>query len=174
MGDIYGRDGFTIRPILLRPKSRGSITLKSNNPKDAPNIDPRLLSHPDDVTTLVEGIKLALRLGNTSDFVNNLDAKFYDKPLPECRGEAYGSDAYWTCYVRHMSSAFYHLCGGCKMAPASDPYSVVDNKLKVRGVFGLRVVGAPIMPAVTSGNTNVPVVMIAEKASDIIKQDWNS
>ncbi|KAG7175566.1 Glucose dehydrogenase [FAD quinone]-like 18, partial [Homarus americanus] len=150
MGDIYGRDGFTIRPILLRPKSRGSITLKSNNPKDAPNIDPRLLSHPDDVTTLVEG-----RHGEP----------LTTNPLPECRGEAYGSDAYWTCYVRHMSSAFYHLCGGCKMAPASDP---------VRGVFGLRVVGAPIMPAVTSGNTNVPVVMIAEKASDIIKQDWNS
>lgn len=53
-----------------------------------------------------------------------------DQPLPSCAGEIYGSDRYWTCYVRHMSTTFYHLTGGCKMAPASDPYGVVDNKLR--------------------------------------------
>nr|XP_045594084.1 glucose dehydrogenase [FAD, quinone]-like isoform X2 [Procambarus clarkii] len=173
LGEIYGRDGFCIRPMIVLPKSRGTITLRSADVYEHPDIDPQLLSHPDDVRTLVEGVKFALALGNTSAFVNNFGAEFYDKPLPGCTGEIYGSDAYWVCYVRHMSTTFYHLAGGCKMAPASDPYSVVDHRLRVRGVFGLRVVGAAIMPFVTNGNTNAPTIMIAEKASDMIKQDWS-
>nr|XP_045594088.1 glucose dehydrogenase [FAD, quinone]-like [Procambarus clarkii] len=172
-GEILGRDGFCIRPMIVLPKSRGTITLRSADVHEHPNIDPQLLSHPDDVVTLVKGVKLSLALGNTSAFVNNFGAKFYDKPLPGCTGEIYGSDAYWVCYVRHMTTTFYHLAGGCKMAPASDPYSVVDHRLRVRGVAGLRVVGAAIMPFVTNGNTNAPTIMIAEKASDMIKQDWS-
>ncbi|KAK4306983.1 hypothetical protein Pmani_021236 [Petrolisthes manimaculis] len=174
MSDIYGLEGFSIRPILVRPRSRGTITLKSNDPRDPPYIDPQLLTHKYDVDTLVAGVKFALALGNTSTFMNNYQAKFFDKPLPSCAGEVYGSDSYWTCYVRHMSTTFYHLAGSCKMSPASDPYSVVDHKLRVRGVEGLRVIDASIMPAVTNGNTNAPTIMIAEKGSDIIKQDWAS
>ncbi|XP_069956982.1 glucose dehydrogenase [FAD, quinone] isoform X2 [Cherax quadricarinatus] len=172
LGEIYGRDGFTIRPILLQPKSRGTISLKSTNVHDQPIIDPKFLSHPDDVRTLAKGIKFAVALGNTSTFVNIFGAKFYDKPVPGCTHEIYGSDAYFACYAQHMSTSFYHLTGGCKMAPASDPYSVVDHRLRVRGVSRLRVVDASIMPFVTSGNTNAPTIMIAEKASDMIKQEW--
>ncbi|XP_069956976.1 glucose dehydrogenase [FAD, quinone] isoform X2 [Cherax quadricarinatus] len=172
MGEILGREGFCIRPILGLPKSRGTITLKSTNVHDHPNIDPQLLSHPDDVKALVKGIKVALAMGNTSAFIHNFGAKFYDKPLPGCTGEIYGSDSYWVCYVRHMSTTFYHLTGGCKMAPASDPYGVVDHTLRVRGVGGLRVVDASIMPFITNGNTNAPTIMIAEKGSDMIKQEW--
>ncbi|XP_045594087.2 glucose dehydrogenase [FAD, quinone] [Procambarus clarkii] len=172
-GEIYGREGFCIRPILVLPKSRGTITLRSADVHEHPDIDPRLLSHPDDVRTLVEGVKFSLALGNTSGF-NNFGAKFYDKHLLQCIDEVYGTDAYWACYVRHMTTTFYHLAGGCKMAPASDPLGVVDHRLRARGVAGLRVVGAAIMPIVTNGNTYSPTVMIAEKASDMIKQDWSS
>ncbi|XP_069956971.1 glucose dehydrogenase [FAD, quinone] isoform X1 [Cherax quadricarinatus] len=170
--EIYGRDGFTIRPILLRPKSRGTITLRSTDVHEQPNIDPQLLSHPDDVRTLVKGIRFSMALTNTSLFINKYGAHFYDKPLPQCAHTVFGSDAYWVCYVRHMSTTFYHLAGSCKMAPASDPYGVVDHRLRVRGLKGFRVVDASIMPFVTSGNTNAPTIMIAEKASDMIKEEW--
>ncbi|KAK8385719.1 hypothetical protein O3P69_016475 [Scylla paramamosain] len=171
--EIYGREGFTIRPIILRPKSRGTITLRSKNPDDYPVIDPQLLSHPEDVKTLVEGVKFALRLGNTSVFANTFKAKFFDKPLPDCAGEWYGSDAYWECFVRHMTTTFYHITGSCKMAPPSDPFGVVDHKLRVRGVAGLRVIDFSVLPAVVSGNSHAPTVMIAEKGSDLIKEDWS-
>ncbi|KAK8727444.1 hypothetical protein OTU49_009559, partial [Cherax quadricarinatus] len=77
--EIYGRDGFTIRPILLRPKSRGTITLRSTDVHEQPNIDPQLLSHPDDVRTLVKGIRFSMALTNTSLFINKYGAHFYDK-----------------------------------------------------------------------------------------------
>ncbi|XP_042857444.1 oxygen-dependent choline dehydrogenase-like [Penaeus japonicus] len=171
--EIFGREGFTIRPILVRPKSRGSVTLLSSDPRRPPAIDPNYLSHPDDVATLVNGIKFSLALGNTSDFARLYRAKFFEKALPGCEDQPYGSDRYWACYVRHMASSFLHFAGSCKMAPSSDPLGVVDSRLRVRGVKGLRVVDASVMPAVTSGNTNAPVIMIAEKASDMIKEDWN-
>ncbi|XP_050719520.1 glucose dehydrogenase [FAD, quinone]-like [Eriocheir sinensis] len=170
--EIFGREGFTIRPVLLRPKSRGTITLQSRNPDHHPLIDPQLLSHPDDVKTLVEGVKFALRLGNTSVFSNTFKAKFFDKPLPDCERILYGSDPYWECFVRHMTTTFYHITGSCKMAPQTDPLGVVDHRLRLRGVRGLRVVDGSVMPLVISGNSHAPTIMIAEKGSDLIKEDW--
>ncbi|XP_045597799.1 L-sorbose 1-dehydrogenase [Procambarus clarkii] len=174
MKEIYGLDGFSIRPILLRPKSRGSVILKSNDPKEFPVIDPNYLSHPDDVQTLANGIKFSVVLGNTSAFVNNFEAKFHDKKLQECGREVTNSNTYWLCYAAHMSSTYLHPVGTCKMAPPSDPMGVVDPHLRVRGVSGLRVVDASIMPNMVSGNTNAPIIMIGERAADIIKQDWNT
>ncbi|XP_063860184.1 glucose dehydrogenase [FAD, quinone]-like [Scylla paramamosain] len=170
LGEIYGERGFTMRPILLRPKSRGALTLRSKDPREAPLVDVGYLTHHDDVATLVEGIKLTLALGNTSALREDIGAKFFSKPLPECASEPVGSDAYWSCYVRHMSSTFLHMGGTCKMGPKSDPMAVVDHRLRVFGVSGLRVVDASVMPFVISGNTNVPVIMMAEKAADMIKQ----
>ncbi|XP_063860183.1 glucose dehydrogenase [FAD, quinone]-like isoform X2 [Scylla paramamosain] len=171
-GEIYGERGFTMRPILLRPKSRGALTLRSKDPREAPLVDVGYLTHHDDVATLVEGIKLTLALGNTSALREDIGAKFFSKPLPECASEPVGSDAYWSCYVRHMSSTFYHMGGTCKMGPKSDPMAVVDHRLRVFGVSGLRVVDGSVMPFVISGNTNAPIIMIAEKAADMIKQQW--
>ncbi|KAK4297265.1 hypothetical protein Pmani_030307 [Petrolisthes manimaculis] len=164
--------GVTILPYLTRPKSVGTITLTSNNPHHLPLVDPRYLSHPDDITTLVNGIKLAVRVGQTPPFTKNLGARLYDKPLGACGSYSVGSDGYWQCYVRHMASSFYHFAGTCKMGPVSDPYSVVDHRLRVRGVEGLRVVDASVMPVVVSGNTMATVIMIAERAADFIKQDY--
>ncbi|XP_045131330.1 glucose dehydrogenase [FAD, quinone]-like isoform X2 [Portunus trituberculatus] len=172
LGEIYGERGFTMRPILLHPKSRGTVTLRSKDPREAPLVDVGYLTHPDDVATLVEGIKLTLALGNASALRRDFGAKFFDKPLPECASQTTGSDAYWSCYVRQMSSTFLHMAGTCKMGPKTDRMAVVDNKLRVFGVSGLRVVDASAMPFVISGNTNAPVIMMAEKAADMIKQQW--
>ncbi|XP_045597795.1 glucose dehydrogenase [FAD, quinone] [Procambarus clarkii] len=171
--EIYGQEGFNLSPVLVHAKSRGSVSLRSSDPRQLPSIDPNYLSHPDDVTALVKSIRLTLALGNTSGFVNDFQAKFYDKPLPECAGEVVGSNAYWACYATHMASTYIHLVDTCKMAPSSDPMGVVDFHLRVRGVSGLRVVDASVMPVVTSGNINAPTIMIGEKAADIIKQAWN-
>ncbi|XP_071530904.1 glucose dehydrogenase [FAD, quinone]-like [Panulirus ornatus] len=171
-GSILGLDGFNIGPMLTRPKSRGSVRLKSRDPRQPPLIDPNFLSHPDDVTTFVRGVRFVLALGNASALRVDHEAKFHDQVLPGCEHEVYGSDNYWACYTRHMAQTTYHPAGTCKMAPASDPYGVVDHTLKLRGVSGVRVVDASIMPQITSGNLNAPVIMIGERAADIIKRDW--
>ncbi|XP_042876621.1 glucose dehydrogenase [FAD, quinone]-like [Penaeus japonicus] len=171
-GHLFGRDAFMIGPMLTRPKSRGTVTLASRDPRRAPLIDPNFLSHPDDIKTFIRGIKFAISIGNTSALRNDFQAVFNNKVLPGCEHEVPGSDAYWTCYTMHMTSTTYHPCGTCKMAPASDPYSVLDHNLKVRGLGGLRVIDASVMPLITSGNLNAPVAMIAEKGADIIKLDW--
>ncbi|XP_066938747.1 glucose dehydrogenase [FAD, quinone]-like [Macrobrachium rosenbergii] len=168
---IFDKEGFSIAPMLTRAKSRGSVTLQSRDPKVAPLIDPNYLSHPKDVENLVKGIKFALKVGG-SPAMEKYGARFHDKTLPGCEREAKDSDAYWECVVRHLSATTYHIAGSCKMAPPSDPYGVVDNTLKVRGVSRLRVVDASIMPIVVSANTNAATIMIGERAADIIKLEY--
>ncbi|XP_045604147.1 glucose dehydrogenase [FAD, quinone] [Procambarus clarkii] len=172
-GPIKGHDGFNIGPMLTRPKSRGTVKLRSRNPHDPPLIDPNFLSHPDDITTFIRGIKFALAIGNTQALKDDHGAKFYNTVLPGCEKEVYGSDSYWACFTRHMAQTTFHPVGTCKMAPPSDPYGVVDHTLKLRGISGLRVVDASIMPVIVSGNLNAPVIMIGERAADLIKQDWD-
>nr|XP_053626473.1 glucose dehydrogenase [FAD, quinone]-like [Cherax quadricarinatus] len=170
---LFGRQGFTINLILLRPKSRGAVFLRSKHPRDLPVIDPNYLSHPDDLHTLVNGIKKLMILGNTTALRSRLKSKFHEKPVPGCEGEKFGSFRYFGCYIQHMSSSFWHPTSTCKMGPSSDPLAVVSHRLRVHGVSGLRVVDASIMPVIVSGNTNAPTLMIGEKAADLIKEDWN-
>ncbi|XP_042237849.1 glucose dehydrogenase [FAD, quinone]-like isoform X2 [Homarus americanus] len=170
---LFNHQGFTVNLFLLRPKSRGAVFLRSRNPLDLPIIDPNYLSHPDDLHALVNGIKVLMALGNTTSLRKQFQAKFHDKPVPGCEGEAFGSHKYWACYVQHMASSFWHPTSSCKMGPSSDPLAVVNPRLRVHRVSGLRVVDASVMPIIVSGNTNAATLMIAEKASDFIKEDWN-
>ncbi|XP_045125683.1 glucose dehydrogenase [FAD, quinone]-like [Portunus trituberculatus] len=171
---LFGRSGMTIMPYLMRPKSLGSVVLKSRDPFDPPIVDPNYLSHPDDVQALVNGIKLAVEVGRTPAFVKTLGAKLYSKPLRSCAAHQFGSDEYWRCFVKNMATTFYHFAGTCKMGPASDPFSVVDQNLRVRGVAGLRVVDASVMPVVVSGNPMAAIIMIAERAADLMKEEWGA
>lgn len=92
--------------------------------------------------------------------------------IPGCRDFEQRSDEYYECQARHHSLTIYHPVGTCKMGPQEDPMSVVDARLRVRGISGLRVIDASIMPRIVSGNTNAPTIMIAEKGSDMIKEEW--
>ncbi|XP_046386910.1 glucose dehydrogenase [FAD, quinone]-like [Ischnura elegans] len=160
-------------PTLIRPKSIGRITLKSKDPKDAPIIEPNYLAEQRDVDTLVEGIKFALNFTTrTKAMGEGLCACAVNDPLPSCAHEGFGSDAYWECVVRYTSSTVYHPVGTAKMGPSSDPDSVVDDKLRVRGVSSLRVIDASVMPNIVSGNTNAPTIMIGEKGADMIREHW--
>ncbi|XP_069958143.1 glucose dehydrogenase [FAD, quinone]-like [Cherax quadricarinatus] len=171
---LGGREGFSLGPFLTRPKSRGSVTLNSANPLDAPLIDTNYFEHPDDIAAMIRGIKFSLKLASMPALKYDFDAVFHDRVLQECEHEVPFSDQYWECYIKIFTGTIYHPCGTCKMGPPTDPYSVVDDQLRVRHVRGLRVIDASIMPVITTGNLNAPTIMIAEKAADMIKLYWDA
>ncbi len=154
--------GFVLGPVLLNPQSRGRIRLKSADPSSHPAIYAGYLSVEADAEPLVRGLKFARDIIGHKVFDPYRGEEF--RP-----GLAVQSDDEWRDYIRGYSETLYHPVGTCKMG--SDPLAVVDPELKVRGVAGVRVVDASIMPYVTSGNTNAPVIMIAEKAADLILAD---
>ena len=162
---------WSVYHMLLRPKSRGVIKLWSDDPFDYPLIYPNYLNHPDDVATLLEGIKFVIELSKTAS-LKRYGSKINPKPFPGCENIPVLIDQYWECVIRHYTATIYHPSGTCKMGPFSDPDAVVDPQLRVHGVKGLRVIDASIMPNIVSGNTNAPVIMIPEKGSDMIKKFW--
>lgn len=154
--------GFTIHTCVLRPKSVGAITLVSSDPTQPPNIDPNFLGHPDDLQTLKKGVKIASLIAASaplSDYIESTDHK-----------EHLMSDDELASHLRNTVDTVYHPIGTCKMG--TDAMSVVDPELNVHGVTGLRVVDASIFPNLVGGNTNAPTIMVAERASDWIKQSY--
>ncbi|XP_027836764.2 glucose dehydrogenase [FAD, quinone]-like [Aphis gossypii] len=164
-------NGFMVLPMVMRPKSKGRVWLRDANPFHHPLIDPNYFADETDLDVIVAGVRLLQRMLRTGP-MKSLDAKILDTPFPGCRQHVFDTDAYWKCAARQISFTIYHLSGTCKMGPESDPTAVVDPRLRVHGVQGLRVVDASIMPEVPAAHTNAPTIMIAEKASDMIKEDW--
>jgi choline dehydrogenase len=152
------QDGYTILPTLLRPKSRGTVSLRSNSPKDFPAIQPNFLESEDDRKVLIEAGRRALEVMKAPAF----DACRKEIILPADAA----SDEAWLLHIQKSMETVYHPVGTCKMG--NDDMAVVDDRLRVRGIEGLRVVDASIMPTIVSGNTNAPVYMIAEKAAEWI------
>jgi choline dehydrogenase-like flavoprotein len=151
--------GFAISIVLLHPKSRGSVKLASPDPRAPPLIDPALLSVPEDIEPLVRGLKLARRVFAAPAFARYHATEF----LP---GSAVQSDDEWGDYIRATAATVHHLAGSCRMGV--DARAVVTPELKVVGIEALRVADASIFPKLMGGNTNAPVVMVAEKAADMI------
>ncbi|XP_065223927.1 glucose dehydrogenase [FAD, quinone]-like [Planococcus citri] len=158
-------------PTLLRPKSQGRVMLNSNNPLDPPKFIAGYLTEFDDIKTFIRGVRVILNLTNTETFKSCCE--FVEiQPYNDCKDLKRSSDEYYECLIRNFVQTVYHPVGTCKMGPKSDKDAVVDPRLKVYGVQGLRVADASIMPKLVSGNTNLPAIMIGEKAADMIKEDW--
>ena len=152
--------GFSLGPTLVRPESRGTIRLHNRDPFSPPAIEPNYLTEPADLKVLVEGLQLARQIVSQTAY----DAYRGEELTP---GPRVGTDDELAAYVRATCETLYHPVGTCRMG--ADAESVVDVELRVRGVDGLRVVDASIMPKVVGGNTAAPTMMIAEKAADLIK-----
>jgi choline dehydrogenase len=154
--------GFTMSVCQLRPESRGHVRIQSIDPLEPPAMQPNYLSTVNDRSTLVAGIRLARRLAATRALAPYVKAEY--RPGPAVR-----SDDELLEFAKNTGGTIFHPSGTCKMGDiARDSLAVVDSELKVHGVSALRVVDCSIMPVLVSGNTNVPVVMIAEKAADLI------
>lgn len=158
-------------PTLLNPRSSGTVRLRSTRSLDSPLLQPNYLTEQADIDTVLRSIRVIQRFEKTEAFKAH-QGRFYRPKLPACDSLETDSDAYWTCYVRYLSTTLYHPTGTTAMGPAASGGAVVDAALKVHGVQGLRVVDAGIMPRIVSGNTNAATIMIGEKAADMVKLAW--
>ena len=154
--------GYSCHVCLLRPRSRGRLRLASADPQVAPLIDPAFLQDPDDTVRLVRGFQAVRRLMQQPALARHGGTESSTSALAQ-------SEAQIEQFVRNHADTIYHPVGTCRMG--SGPMDVVDARLRVHGVAGLRVVDASVMPAVVGGNTNAPVIMMAEKAVDMILDD---
>ncbi len=151
-------DGYTILPTQVRPTSRGYVGLRNTNPSEPPVIDPNYLSKDEDKKILIEGGKRALEV---------LEAKAFDSLRVRIHLPAvHASDDEWLDYIQQVAECVYHPVGTCKMG--IDEMAVVDPELRVKGIENLRVADASVMPSISSGNTNAPTIMIAEKACSLL------
>lgn len=135
-------------------------------------MDPNYFGDRFDMDTLVAGAKIALRVAEETKVFKQFGSRVHRIPFPNCKQFKFLSDEYIECHIRTISMTIYHPVGTCKMGPANDLGAVVDPRLRVYGVKGLRVIDASIMPTIPSGNTNAPAIMVGEKGADLIKQDW--
>jgi choline dehydrogenase-like flavoprotein len=156
---ISKEHSFTILPGLIYPKSRGTVRLRTTDPFDSPDIDPQYCADDDDMKTLVRAFQMARDIAASKALAPYLRGE-------ATPGPAVKTDAEIRAAIRLYAKTIYHPVGTCRMGVGGT--SVVDPELRVRGIEGLRVADASIMPDIVGGNTNAPSIMIGEKASDLI------
>ncbi|MBM86475.1 MAG: choline dehydrogenase [Rhodospirillaceae bacterium] len=165
LGDpLHSFEAFTASCCNLRPESRGYVRIKSPHPRGQPAIQPNYLSDPMDRQVAADAIKLTRQIVGAPAMARFQPTEF----LP---GPQYQTEEELARVAGNIGTTIFHPVGTCKMGSTSDTLAVVDDRLRVHGIEGLRVIDSSIMPTITSGNTNAPTIMIAEKASDMILQD---
>jgi choline dehydrogenase len=161
---LHDFSGFTASVCQLRPESRGTVKIASRDPKEHPKIHANYLATETDRQCMVDGLKLARRLAETEAMKPLIDEEL--EPGPDVV-----SDEAFLAYARKRGGTIFHPTSTCMMGPSTNPMMVVDNRLRVHGLDGLRVADASIMPTVVSGNTNAACIMIGEKLADMIQEE---
>jgi choline dehydrogenase len=161
IADVKPTHGVTLNACLLRPKARGSVRLGSANPTAPPLIDPNYLGHPDDLRLSIEGLKYSREILRAPPLKDMVVGEIL--PGPEA-----ASEENLAAHCRRTVKTNYHPCGTCKMGSDRDPMAVLTPDLRVRGVDGLRVIDASMMPAIISGNTNATALAVGDRAADLI------
>jgi choline dehydrogenase-like flavoprotein len=160
IADVPGGNGCTLNAYLTRPRSRGTVSVAGNDPRQFPKIDPNYLSDPDDLAKTVDSVRLGRKLMGGESLAPYLKQEHFP-------GVNVDSQAELEAFVRAQARTGYHPVGTCRME--SDGQAVVDTHLRVRGVDGLRIADNSIMPKIVSGNTNATAIMIGERAADFIR-----
>jgi choline dehydrogenase len=158
--DVKGvapRDGVTVNACLLRPKSRGTVRLRSRDPFDKPVVDNNYLADPEDLRLEILGLRFAREIMAQKP----LSSRITHEMLP---GKDVTGDAGLAEHCRRTVKTNWHPVGTCRMGPDGDPLAVLDTRLRLRGIEGLRVIDASAMPFVPSGNTNAPTMALADRA----------
>ncbi|KAJ2950227.1 hypothetical protein O0L34_g11589 [Tuta absoluta] len=153
---------------LLHPDSRGSVKLRSSDPEDAPLIDSDFYKTDSDLEKHARYVQDYVSVLNSTLF-RQYEGYIYDYGIKQCKNLTFASHEYWKCHIRNIVQTEWHLVGTCAMGP--EGVGVTDERLRIRGLKGIRVVDGGAIPVVTSGNTNAPIIMLAERASDLIKED---
>lgn len=169
---IQGKFGWSIVPVLQHPKSVGTVELASGDPTDFPKIDLNYFSDKEneDVGEMVRAIRDIFELSRTGPF-RSIKSEYVGRPIPGCSGHEHLSDGYWECALRHVSTTLYHQSGTAAMGNLRNGRAVVDCKFKVRGIDGLRVADASVIPTTMNGHPQAICYAIGEMAVDHIKSD---
>ncbi len=163
-GKVHPYSGFTFSVCQLRPESRGHVRIKSRDPRETPEIQPNYLATELDRRTTIAGVKAAREIAQSVAMQPYVKREV--KPGPQAQ-----TDEDLLEFARNTGATIFHPSGTCRMGPEGDSMAVLDHKLRVRGVKGLRVIDASSMPTLVSGNTNAPVIMMAEKVVDLIREE---
>lgn len=171
--NLKGNHCFAIYPIVLHPKSKGSVLLKSKDPFEFPQVDLKLLSDLEqyDSKILLEGIKLGLKLVQTEAF-KKIRARLATPPLKPCSLFKFSSEEYWNCTIPYFTHSMFNIVGTCPMGTDPKEEAVVDHNLNVHGVKNLRVADSSVFPSTLSGHPYATCLVIGEKLSDIIKSKY--
>ena len=155
--------GFTITTVVVKPKSRGTVRLRSANPEDMPLVSPNLLKHPDDMRTMIEGQRYFLEAIHTDPLQSRLRSIAIPNP-------AKTDDEALRSHCKRFVKTNYHPSGTCRMGPSGDPMAVLDCRLRVIGIEGLRVCDLSAMPDINAGNTNAPAMMLGSRCAELVLQ----
>ncbi|CAG9857891.1 unnamed protein product [Phyllotreta striolata] len=162
-----------ISAVCLHPKSRGRLIVNSSDPLDRPIIYGNYLTVKDDEDRLIDGIRLVQRLVSSPTLTKKWGFKLQRTPIGDCDSKhKFDTDDYWRCAVRYNTNPEHHQASTLKMGDPDDKWTVLTDRLEVRGIQNLRVADASAMPVTTSSNTNAPIVMVAERAADFIRRRW--
>lgn len=172
---LAGQAFWRMYSLLLYPKSRGTVTLRSNDPYDYLNIDPNYFSDPDsyDLNTLAASVEHTLKLAESKP-MQSFNSQPLKIDLLNCPSSGFGTKEYNKCFMKNTARTLHHFSGTCKMGPFWDKTAVVGHDSKVHGIKGLRVADTSIIPCPTGGHTNAIAYMIGEKISDEIKRYWGA